>query len=98
MADQERARGWRLRLGAAIFVLSFFSPALIPLVTSSGLSMEWKTTFSGLLAFGIPELGAIIAVAIMGKTGFEMMKESLPGRAETFSSGGTGESDALVSA
>ena len=74
MADQERGAGWRLRLGTTIFVLSFCSPALIPLVTSSSLPTEWKTAFAGLLAFGIPELGAIIAVAIMGKTGFEMIK------------------------
>ena len=56
MADQERARGWRLRLGAAIFVLSFFSPALIPLVTGSSLPTEWKTAFSGLLALAVPEI------------------------------------------
>lgn len=74
MADQGVEAGWRLRLGTIIFVASFCSPILIPLVTSSNLNTEWKTALSGLLAFGIPELGAIIAVAIMGKPGFEMIK------------------------
>lgn len=74
LADQGVEAGWRLRLGTIIFVASFCSPILIPLVTSSNLNTEWKTALSGLLAFGIPELGAIIAVAIMGKPGFEMIK------------------------
>lgn len=74
MVDQEKEAGWRLRLGTTIFVLSFCSPALIPLVTGSSLPTAWKTALSGLLALGIPELGAIIAVAIMGKPGFEMIK------------------------
>lgn len=77
MADQEIKKGLRLRLGATIFVISFCSPILIPLVTGSDLDTEWKTALSGLLAFGIPELGAIIAVAIMGKPGYEMIKNRL---------------------
>ena len=84
MADQERGGSWRLRLGITIFVLSFCSPALIPLVTSSSLTTEWKTALSGLLALGIPELGAIIAVAIMGKTGFEMLKRWFLARLRRF--------------
>ena len=80
MADQEMEAGLRLRLGTIIFVVSFCSPLLIPLVTGSNLNTEWKTVLSGLLAFGIPELGAIIAVAIMGKPGFEMIKSRLLAR------------------
>jgi hypothetical protein len=80
MADQEMETGWRLRLGTIILVASFCSPILIPLVTSSNLNTEWKTALSGLLAFGIPELGAIVAVAIMGKPGFEMIKSRVLAR------------------
>ena len=80
MADQETKVGLRLRLGTIIFVVSFCSPILIPLVAGSGLNTEWKTALSGLLALGIPELGAIIAVAIMGKPGFEMIKSRLLAR------------------
>ena len=80
LADQGVEAGWRLRLGTIILVASFCSPILIPLVANSNLNTEWKTALSGLLAFGIPELGAIIAVAIMGKPGFEMIKNRVLAR------------------
>ena len=67
--------GWRLRLGLFIFILGFLSPLSIPLVTSSGLSTEWKTIISGALAVGIPEIFSIAAIAIMGKSGFNYIKE-----------------------
>jgi hypothetical protein len=44
-------------------------------VTASKLSSQWKTLLSGALAFGIPEIGTILAIAIMGKSGFETMKK-----------------------
>ncbi len=69
--------GWRFRAGIIVFVVSFLSPALIPLVAASGLSTELKATISGLLAIGIPELGAFIAVAVMGKPGYHEMKRRL---------------------
>ena len=51
------------------------SPLLIPLVTGTSWSVGVKTTVSGLLAFGIPEVFMLIAVAIMGKQGYEYIKE-----------------------
>jgi hypothetical protein len=71
------AAGWRFRLGVVIFVVGFASPLLIPLVTASGLAMKWKTILSGALAVGIPEVFGLIAVAIMGKSGFAYMKHLL---------------------
>ena len=67
----------RFRLGAAVLVLSFFTPALIPLVTASALPTAWKVGLSGLLVAGIPEIGMIVAVAIMGKKGFARFKAML---------------------
>ncbi len=67
--------GWRLRLGLVIFVVGFASPLLIPVVTASALPTQWKTILSGALAVGIPELFSIVAVAIMGKSGFNYIKE-----------------------
>ena len=69
------AAGWRFRLGVGIFVVGFASPLLIPLVTASDLSTQWKTILSGALAVGIPEVFRLAAVAIMGKSGFDYMKE-----------------------
>ena len=75
IAAEKPQAGWRFRLGLIIFVVGFASPLLIPLVTASGLSTQWKTIISGVLAVGIPEVFSIVAVAIMGKSGFDYMKE-----------------------
>lgn len=66
---------WRLRLGIIVFVIGFLSPLLIPLVTASELPTKWKAIISGCLAVGIPELFSVIAIAIMGKPGFNYIKE-----------------------
>ena len=70
---------WRFRIGVIVFVASWCSPLLIPLVTASKLSSQWKTLLSGALAVGIPEIGTILAIAIMGKSGFDTMKKRIFG-------------------
>ena len=65
----------RLILGVSILVIGFLSPLLIPLVTRADWSVGLKATVSGLLAFGIPEIFMLIAVAVMGKAGYEYIKE-----------------------
>ena len=65
----------RFHLGATIFIIGFCSPLLIPLVTATDLPMKWKATISGALALGIPELFSIIAIAIIGKSGFQQLKD-----------------------
>ena len=64
----------RLVLGGAIFLFGFLCPLFVPLVTQSSLSAAWKTTLSGLLILGVPELFAIAAAAVLGKSGFEYLK------------------------
>jgi hypothetical protein len=66
--------GWRLRLGLAVLIVGFLSPLLIPLVAASGLSVRWKAIVSGALAVGIPEVFSLVAIAIMGKSGFNYIK------------------------
>ena len=74
--DKKDARAKaRFRLGATVFIIGFGSPLLIPLITATDLPIKWKATISGALALGIPELFSIIAIAIMGKSGFEHLKE-----------------------
>jgi hypothetical protein len=70
---------WRFRTGVIVFVVSWYSPLLIPLVAASDLPTRWKTIVSGALAVGIPEIGTILAIAIMGKPGFDMMKNRIFG-------------------
>ena len=67
----------RLTLGSFILVIGFLSPLVIPWVTASDWSSGLKTLVSGLLAFGIPELFMLLAVAVMGKSGYEFIKAKL---------------------
>lgn len=66
--------GWRFRIGLTFFVLSFLSPLAIPLVTLLSLSLAWKATISGFLLVGVPEVLALLAVAFLGKAGFNYLK------------------------
>jgi hypothetical protein len=65
---------WRLRLGLIVFIVGFLSPLLIPLVTASELPTKWKAVISTCLAVGIPELFSVVAIAIMGKPGYNYIK------------------------
>ncbi len=76
MKDSPPPRG-RLLLGGVIFVTGFLCPLLVPLVTTSGLSAAWKTTLSGLLLLGIPEIFMVIAVGVLGKPGFAYLKAQI---------------------
>ena len=72
----EPPRG-RLIAGSIVFISGFLSPAIIPLVLSTELSSGFKTTLTGLLALGIPELFMFIAAAILGKEGFSWLKQKI---------------------
>lgn len=69
----------RLYTGGIIFVTGFLSPLLVPLVTASSLPVAWKTTLSGLLLVGVPELAMLVAAAVMGKAGFDYLKQQIFG-------------------
>jgi uncharacterized membrane protein len=64
----------RLFWGGLIMLAGFMSPLLIPLVDNLNISDGWKVALAGLLFAGIPEIFALIAVAIMGKSGYEYLK------------------------
>lgn len=78
LTESGLSRG-RLYTGGAIFVAGFLSPLLVPLVTASSLPVAWKTTLSGLLLVGIPELAMLAAAAVMGKDGFNYLKQLIFG-------------------
>jgi hypothetical protein len=54
-------------------------PLLVPLVAKSGLPVAWKTILSALLLLGIPELFMLITVAILGKDGYQFLKQKALG-------------------
>jgi hypothetical protein len=70
---------WRIRLGLFILVVGWLSPLCIPLITATGLPVKWKTILSGMLAVGIPEVLTIVAIAIMGKSGYDHIKKRFLG-------------------
>lgn len=77
MSSEKSISSARLTLGGVILIAGFLTPLLIPWVTSSDWSPGLKTVVSGLLAFGIPELFMLIAVAVMGKSGYEYIKAKI---------------------
>jgi hypothetical protein len=69
----------RLIIGSIVFITGFLMPLLVPLVTKSGLPVAWKTVLSALLLLGIPELFTLITVAILGKDGYQFLKQKALG-------------------
>jgi hypothetical protein len=65
-------------------VAGFAAPLLVPVVAASELPAGWKTTVSGLLMMGIPELGMMVAVAILGKDGFAFLTGGIKRRLKAF--------------
>ena len=77
--DNMPAAGWRLKLGVALFGLSIALPVIgVPLVAVMGLSTATVATVSGVLLAGSEVLG-IIAVAVMGKSGYAYIKNRVFG-------------------
>ena len=78
------AAGWRLKLGVVLFGLSIALPVLgIPLVAAMGLSAATVTTVSGVLLVGSEVLG-VVAVAVMGKSGYAFIKNRVFGFLKQF--------------
>ena len=73
---------WRMSLALALWVGGFFLPLAIPLVIGLPLPVATKTALSALLIFGLPQLLTVIAIAIVGKSGFHYLKERLFGAAK----------------
>ena len=65
----------RFIIGGMLFVGGFLSPLLLPLVTSSDLPGNWKAILSTGLVAGLPEVGMLLAVGVLGKQGFAQLKE-----------------------
>jgi hypothetical protein len=65
----------RLIAGSVLLIGGFLSPLLVPLVLDSNLSGSWKTLLSTGLVVGIPEVAMLAAVAVLGKQGFELIKQ-----------------------
>ncbi len=82
MIVPERNKRWRMGLALALWVGGFFLPLAIPRVIALPLPVATKTALSGLLVFGLPQLLTVIAIAIVGKSGFHYLMERLFGAAK----------------
>jgi len=67
----------RIFWGSLILIIGFVSPLLIPVLSHLGIPEQWKVVISGLLLVGVPEVFMLIAVAVMGKSGYEYLKSRL---------------------
>ena len=74
---EQPGAGWRIRLGLTVLIVGWLSPLLIPVITRTALATEWKTIISGLLAVGIPEVLTLAAIAVMGKQGYDLIKDRI---------------------
>ncbi len=68
---------WRFRTGVTLIAIGWICPLFIPLVTQSTLSTEWKTALSGVLLVVAPEVLSLVAIATLGKDGFNFLKEKV---------------------
>ena len=68
---------WRFRTGVTLIAIGWICPLFIPFVTKSTLSTEWKTALSGFLLVVGPEVLSFVAIAILGKDGFNFLKEKV---------------------
>jgi len=66
---------FRFVIGGSVFLACQLAPLLIPLVVSSDLPRIVKGSLSGLLMLGIPELGILAAAVILGKEGFQALRD-----------------------
>ncbi|MBW2614378.1 MAG: transporter suffix domain-containing protein [Deltaproteobacteria bacterium] len=69
------AAGWRLKLGVVLFSVSIIMPVIgVPLATTLGLSAAVTTSISGGLLVAAEIMG-LVAVAVMGKSGYLYIKK-----------------------
>jgi len=84
LPNHERAARWRMIVALSVWLGGFLLPLAIPFVTSLPLPVATKVALSGLLVFGLPQVSTVIAIAIVGKSGFHYLMERLFGAAKRF--------------
>lgn len=58
----------RYTLGVIVLVLFQLAPLTIPLVWATEWTITLKSVLSALLALGIPEIGVLLAIALIGRS------------------------------
>lgn len=71
-----------MSLALALWVGGFFLPLLIPLASTLPVPMASRAVLAGLLVLGLPQLLTVIAIALVGKSGFHYLMERVFGAAK----------------
>ena len=74
---EPNANNRRIIIGTCVFILGQLSPLTIPLLGNLDISDSLRTTISAILLLGIPELFIIITILIVGKSGFQLIKNKI---------------------
>jgi hypothetical protein len=70
----------RIVAGVGVFVLGWVvTLAIVPFITASALSAPAHATVSGIVVFVGPKIGVLVAIAILGKPGFDYLKRQVFG-------------------
>jgi hypothetical protein len=72
------ASGWRFKCGVALFTLMIVLALMIPVLALSGISPGRVAAITGAIFVGNKVL-LILTIAVMGKSGFQQLKQSLGG-------------------
>ena len=67
---------WRFKLGFTLLALAMLSPAATIFIGYSDLATELKIGLSGLFLLGIPEVFTVLAIIVLGKEGFNKIKDA----------------------
>ena len=70
--------GWRFKCGVALFILMILLILLIPLAAVSGLPATTVAAVTGMI-FVANKIILILTVAVMGKSGFQQLKQTVGG-------------------
>ena len=68
--------GWRFAVGVVLIAGGYAALALLPVVVAANLKFGVKTALTSLIAFS-PLLAKIAAVAVIGKAGFNYLKDGV---------------------
>ena len=70
--------GWRFKCGVALFILMIVMALSIPVIAVSGMPAGRIAAFTGVI-FVSNKILLIIIIAVMGKSGFQQLKQKLGG-------------------
>ena len=75
ITHEKLAAGWRLRIGATLFVLSILIPTVgVLIVAALGMSATKTASTSGTFVM-LGEILGFLAVAVLGKAGYKYIKQ-----------------------